>query len=116
MQLADNADPVQFRNCHVVHQLCNFFSQARLLSNAQHVEKSAILNITSALKLATTGSSNNRLFAGDLNAATTTLQTVSTLVGKTILDNDGLQEIAKVNIIIYFKILSENVKNTQGMP
>ena len=67
-----------------------------LLTSATQVDKLSILNITMAITSATSDLSSQPMFAGDLNTATNTLETVSTLLSKTQTDNDGWKEIAKV--------------------
>lgn len=56
------------------------------------------MNITSALLSATTMTTDKRLYAGDLNAATSTLEKVADIVGKAAVDNDGLSSIATVRL------------------
>ena len=67
-----------------------------LLTSATQVDKLSILNITMAITSATSDFSSQHMFAGDLNTATNTLETVSTLLSKTQTDNVGWVEIAKV--------------------
>ena len=67
-----------------------------MLSQAIHIDQSSIVNITSALTSATTMANNKNMYAGDLNAATSTLGTVASVVSKTTVDNDGLSNIAEV--------------------
>ena len=67
-----------------------------MLSQAIHIDQSSIVNITSALTSATTMANNKNMYAGDLNAATSTLETVASVVSKSTVDNDGLSNIAEV--------------------
>ena len=60
------------------------------------MDKLSILNITMAITSATSDLSSQPMFAGDLNTATNTLITVSSLLSKTQTDNDGWKDIAKV--------------------
>ena len=64
------------------------------------METLSILNITSALTLATDLETNKQMFAGDLNVATNTLETISGLVAK--LDNgDRVSDIAEVQVFSF---------------
>ena len=54
------------------------------------------MNITTALTLATAMANDKKVYAGDLNAATSTLKTVAHAVSRTNIDNDGLSHIAQV--------------------
>ena len=77
-----------------------FLLQAKVLSKAKQVETRSILNITSALTLATDLDTNKQMFAGDLNVATNTLETISGLVAK--LDKgDRVSDIAEVQVFSF---------------
>ena len=66
------------------------------MAQALHIEQSSIVNITTALTSATAMANDKKVYAGDLNAATSTLKTVAHAVSRTNADNDGLSHIAQV--------------------